>query len=127
MLGCPLSGLTQHPEHGASGVLLLRLLPLTSQELRRMLRRWAGEGVGRGLRPAPRAGRAGGCGSGGTSAAQSGGASFFSQKASLKKQRSERSERQQKLLSIVVTTGTIYELGAVVCEWALRGVYEPWW
>ena len=37
------------------------------------------------------------------------------------------SERQQKLLSIVVTTGTIYELGAVVCEWALRGVYEPWW
>jgi hypothetical protein len=40
---------------------------------------------------------------------------------------SDRSERQQKLLSIVVTTGTIYELGAVVCEWALRGVYEPWW
>jgi hypothetical protein len=39
---------------------------------------------------------------------------------SLKKQRSERSERQQKLLSIVVTTGTIYDLGAVVCEWALR-------
>ena len=31
MLGCPLSGLAQHPEHGASGVLLLRLLPLTSQ------------------------------------------------------------------------------------------------
>jgi hypothetical protein len=30
-----------------------------------------------------------------------------------------RSERQQKLLPIVVTTGTIYELGAVVCEWAL--------
>ena len=41
-------------------------------------------------------------------------------KASFKKQRSERSERQQKLLSIVVTTGTIYNLGAVVCEWALR-------
>jgi hypothetical protein len=49
-----------------------------------------------------------------------------SSKASFKKQRSERSERQQKLLSIVVTTGAIYELGAVVCEWALR-VYQPWW
>ena len=69
-----------------------------------------------------------GCGFGGTSAVQGGGAQkklVF--KASFKKQRSERSERQQKLLSIVVTTGTIYELGAVVCEWALRGVYEPWW
>jgi hypothetical protein len=33
MLGCPLSGLTQHPEHGASGVLLLRLLPLTCHRL----------------------------------------------------------------------------------------------
>jgi hypothetical protein len=39
---------------------------------------------------------------------------------SLKKQRSGRSERQQKLLSVVVTTGTIYDLGAIVCEWALR-------
>jgi hypothetical protein len=28
MLGCPLRGLTHHPEHGASGVLLLRLLPI---------------------------------------------------------------------------------------------------
>jgi hypothetical protein len=45
---------------------------------------------------------------------------FKASKASLKKQRSERSERQQKLLSIVVTTGTIYDLGAIVCEWALR-------
>jgi hypothetical protein len=33
MSGCPLSGLTQHPERGASGVLLLRLLPLTCHRL----------------------------------------------------------------------------------------------
>jgi hypothetical protein len=45
---------------------------------------------------------------------------FKAPKASFKKQRSERSERQQKLLSVVVTTGTIYDLGAIVCEWALR-------
>jgi hypothetical protein len=38
MLGCPLSGLTQHPEHGASGVLLLRLLPLTCHRLGTIVR-----------------------------------------------------------------------------------------
>jgi hypothetical protein len=61
-----------------------------------------------------------GAASRGASAVQSGGAKRARFQGLIIKNDLSDLSVSKKLLSIVVTTGTIYDLGAAVCEWALR-------